>query len=85
MEKKTIKEMTYEEALLELEKVVSSLESGSVALDKSIDLYTRGSLLKDHCQNKLMSAEEKISKIIDNGEDSKIKLEPIPSEPKNEF
>ena len=85
MKEKNIKEMTYEEALLELEKVVSSLESGSVALDKSIDLYTRGSLLKDHCQNKLISAEEKICKIIDNGQDTKIKLEPIPSEPKNEI
>ena len=85
MKDKAIEEMTYEEALLELEKVVSSLESGSVALDESIDLYTRGSLLKDHCKNKLVSAEEKISKIIENGKDSKIKLEPIPSEPKNEF
>lgn len=85
MTEKGIKEMTYEEALLELEKVVSSLESGSVELDKSIDLYTRGSLLKDHCQNKLMLAEEKISKIIDNGKDSKIKLESIPSDPKNEL
>ena len=85
MKEKVIKEMTYEEALLELEKVVSSLESGSVALDESIDLYTRGSLLKDHCKTKLVSAEEKISKIIENGKDSKIKLEPIPSEQKNEF
>ena len=64
MEEKPIEKMTYEEALQELEKVVSSLESGSVALDKSIDLYTRGALLKDHCQKRLIAAEEKISQII---------------------
>jgi exodeoxyribonuclease VII small subunit len=81
MEQKPIETMTYEEALQELEKVVSSLESGSVALDKSIDLYTRGSLLKDHCQKRLISAEEKISQIISNGKDSKIQLAPIPMDP----
>ena len=61
MTKEEVSKLTYEEAVDKLEKVVATLESGSAALDKSIELYTLGSILKEHCQNKLNSAEEKIS------------------------
>ena len=37
-----IKEMSFEQALGELEKIVSGLEGGNVELDKSIAQYERG-------------------------------------------
>ena len=61
MTKEEVSKLTYEEAVDKLENVVTTLESGSAALDKSIELYTLGAILKDHCQAKLNSAEEKIS------------------------
>ena len=75
---KEISKMTYEEALAELEKIVSELESGSVALDKSIELYTRGSLLKDHCDEKLRLAQEKISLLVKETDQGELTQEAFP-------
>jgi len=58
-----IAEMTFEQAMVELEKVVSALERGDVALDQSITLYERGSELKKRCEAKLKEAEEKVAAI----------------------
>ena len=55
--------MAFEEALAELESVVSRLERGDVALDDSIALYERGALLRKRCEQKLREAEEKVSRI----------------------
>ena len=63
MTDKPIPEMTFEEALAELETVVTRLERGDVALDDSIKLYERGALLRKRCQDKLAEAEEKVSRI----------------------
>lgn len=63
MTDKPIPEMTFEEALAELESVVTRLERGDVALDDSIRLYERGALLRKRCQDKLAEAEEKVSRI----------------------
>ena len=77
MNQKKIEQMTYEEALQELEKIVSQLESGTAELDKSISLYTRGSELKKHCEEKLRSAEEKIAMVIKAPDKKKLQVKPI--------
>jgi len=58
-----ITEMSFEQAMAELETVVTSLEGSQVALDDSIFMYERGAKLKAHCEAKLKSAEEKVAKI----------------------
>lgn len=58
-----VDQMSFEEALKELESVVGQLERGDVALDQSIALYERGAALKEHCAKKLNEAEEKVAKI----------------------
>jgi exodeoxyribonuclease VII small subunit len=63
MSEKNVEEMTFEEALAELEGVVTRLERGDVALDESIALYERGARLRARCQQKLAEAEEKVSRI----------------------
>ncbi len=55
--------LSFEQALAALEEIVTKLESGEVGLEDSIAIYTRGSLLRRHCQDKLKSAEAKIEKI----------------------
>ncbi len=60
--------MSFEAAIAELEKVVSQLERGDVALDDSISLYERGAKLRAHCQKKLRDAEEKVAKLTLDGE-----------------
>ncbi len=63
MTDKPVAEMSFEEALRELESVVGRLERGDVALEESITLYERGAALKARCEKKLAEAEEKVSKI----------------------
>ena len=60
---KDVEAMAFEEALAELEAVVTRLERGDVALDESIALYERGAALRARCQRKLDEAEEKVSRI----------------------
>ena len=56
--------MNFEVALAELESIVQDLEGGQVDLDASIALYSRGALLKRHCEVKLNAASEQVEKIV---------------------
>ena len=56
--------MNFEVALAELESIVQDLEGGQVDLDASIALYSRGALLKRHCEAKLNAASEQVEKIV---------------------
>lgn len=65
---KAVSEMSFEEAMSELEQVVGQLERGDVALEQSITLYERGAELKAHCEAKLKAAEEKVAAITLNAD-----------------
>lgn len=58
-----LKELSFEQALKELEGIVRGLESGQTDLEKSITDYTRGAQLRDHCLAKLNEAKLKVEKI----------------------
>ena len=58
-----LKKMSFEEALNELEKIVSDLERGDVSLDDAINAYSRGIELKGYCQSRLDEAKLKVEKI----------------------
>lgn len=58
-----ITKLNFEDALDELEGIVGKLESGDVDLEKSIEIYERGTLLKAHCEGKLAAAKAKVDKI----------------------
>jgi exodeoxyribonuclease VII small subunit len=60
---KDIEKLSFEEALAQLEKIVSQLESGNAELENSIELYERGTALKAHCEARLKAAEAKVEKI----------------------
>jgi len=48
-----IEELTFEDALKELERIVGRLESGEATLDESIRLYERGDRLRQRCAERL--------------------------------
>jgi len=62
-EQKDIKDLSFEEALSELEIIVRGLEMGETNLDRSIASYERGVALKQYCESKLKEAQGKIEKI----------------------
>ncbi len=58
-----VEKLSFEEAMMELEGIVKSLEGGQAKLDDSIGLYERGVSLRQHCEKKLRDAQAKIEKI----------------------
>ena len=61
---------TFEEALAELEQILSDIEGGKVGFEESLTRYERGQFLIEHCRGVLDSAEkqiEQISKSPDGG------------------
>ena len=70
-----IKKMSFEDALAELEEIVSSLEGGQVNLKDSIDKYKRGSMLKRRCDQMLGEARTQVQKIVVD-EGGEVKAEP---------
>ena len=61
---KPIAELSFEEAMTELESVVRRLDSGNIKLEDAVQTYERGVQLKNHCAEKLQSAKSKIDLLI---------------------
>lgn len=55
-----VAELTFEQALDELDALVRKMEAGALGLDESIAAYRRGAELVKFCQSKLAAAEEQI-------------------------
>jgi len=55
--------LSFEQALKELEGIVTRLEQGSVPLEESIAIYERGDALRAHCDGLLKTAEARVEKI----------------------
>lgn len=77
MTDKPIDEMSFEEAMAELEAVVQKLESGRAPLEESIDLYERGAALKTRCEARLKDAELRVRKIIQGADGEATGAEPF--------
>ena len=56
-------EMSFEEALAELEGIVQKLERGQLDLESSIQAYERGTALRAHCADKLRQVQLRVEKL----------------------
>ena len=59
-----ISDLSFEQALAELERIVAELESGQAPLERSIEMYERGAKLKAHCESRLEAARLRVEKIV---------------------
>ena len=64
---KPVEELSYEEALAELEGIVSVLEEGQAQLEESIKLFERGQALAARCGALLESAQIKVRQVAGEG------------------
>jgi exodeoxyribonuclease VII small subunit len=65
----TIKELSFEQSMQELEGIVRRLEEGNVNLEDAIALYERGDALRKQCEDKIKHAQMRVEKIVEkNGE-----------------
>jgi exodeoxyribonuclease VII small subunit len=60
---KSVEALSYEEALAELEEIVSTLEGEQNQLEESIKLFERGQALAAHCGSLLEAAELKVKQV----------------------
>ncbi|MES0488806.1 MAG: exodeoxyribonuclease VII small subunit [Leptospirales bacterium] len=56
---KSVKNLTFEEAMNELEEITKALEAGEDSLEKSMELYEKAVSLRQFCEEKLTEAEGK--------------------------
>ncbi len=68
-----INNLTFEEALEELEKITNDFETGESTLENAVNLYNRCVLLKKHCEQKLIEAKKKIDEVQLNNKDQENK------------
>ena len=61
---KPVEELTYEQALAELEEIVTSLEGEQNQLDDAIKLFERGQALATRCGMLLEAAELKVKLVV---------------------
>lgn len=59
----SVEDLSYEEALTELEVIVESLEGEQNPLEDSMKLFERGQALVTHCSALLESAQLKVQKL----------------------
>ena len=60
-----VHELSFEDALGELERIVAELEGGQVALEDMLTRFERAMKLKEHCAAMLEKAEARIRELID--------------------
>ena len=58
-------DISFEEALKDLEKIVEDLNNGDMELEKAITAYEKGIQLKNICEERLKNAQEIIELIQD--------------------
>ena len=61
-----MKEQTYEEAMKQLEKITSQIESGEPDIDHLCDQLKEAQKLIKFCKDKLYKTDENVQKILES-------------------
>lgn len=54
------KKFDFNQGLIDLEKIVKTMESGDLSLEDSLDYFSKGVRLTKQCQSALNQAQQKI-------------------------
>jgi exodeoxyribonuclease VII small subunit len=66
MTKSQPKTLSFEAAMLELERVVSDMEAGKLTLEESLAAYQRGAELLQQCRGRLDDAQQQV-RVLEDG------------------
>lgn len=72
-----VEKLSFEDALAELEAIVSNLEKGNVPLAESIAIYERGEALKARCEALLKAAEARVDTITRDADGRPVGTAPL--------
>ena len=81
--KNQIPPKNFEDALQELERILTEIEGGEVGLEESLAKYERGTFLIQHCRSVLNGAEKQIE-LLSKSVDGALQSAPLPEEEDNE-
>ncbi len=66
------KNLTYKQALIELETIVSEIEQGKIDLDQLVEKVKRAKQLFNYCYTKLRSIKTEVDNIFEQESDFSI-------------
>ena len=75
-----VQESSFEDSLVELERLVRELEDGRLGLEESLARYEQGIGLIKRCQNQLREAEQRILLVTGSDENGRPVLQPFQHE-----
>ncbi|MBQ14706.1 MAG: exodeoxyribonuclease VII small subunit [Gammaproteobacteria bacterium] len=70
MTKKKAANFDFEQALENLEELVSAMEEGELTLEESLEAFEKGIKLTRECQSALKQAEQKVQILINENGDT---------------
>ena len=59
-----IADLTFDDALAELQRTIAELETGGLPLERTLALHERGAALLEHCERLLRSAELRMRQLV---------------------
>ena len=65
-------ELSFEQAMKELEELVTQMEQGDISLEKSLTQFERGIHLAKHSQALLTKAEQRVKILTEQDSDEKL-------------
>jgi exodeoxyribonuclease VII small subunit len=74
-------QLSYKQALEELEKIVDEIENGEIDVDFLAEKVKRATFLSQICKSKLKKTQEELDKLLSEIEKEDIKQEETESEP----
>jgi exodeoxyribonuclease VII small subunit len=62
-----VADLTFDEALAELQRTIAELETGGQPLERTLALHERGAALLERCETLLRSAELRMRQLVSKG------------------
>ena len=62
-----IQDLSFDDALAELQRTIAELESGNLPLERTLALHERGAALLERCETLLRSAELRMRQLVAKG------------------
>lgn len=75
----SLPELSFEQALANLQDIVAQLEGGALSLEETIGAFRQGSELAAHCQQLIADAELRITKLTESTENDVSDADSSPS------
>lgn len=72
---RSVSEMSFKEASVELEQIVRALEAGELELEDSLAYYARGVELLKSLRERLAEAEQKVQVLLDDTTAGKLEFD----------